>query len=102
MTFTSGTTVLGTANLTAAGTATITPTLAPGTYSIVATYAGDADDAGSQSAPLSLTVENSSTTTVTGTPDPSLFGQSVTFTVQVTSGAGGAIPTGTVTTLRHL
>ncbi len=97
VTFTSGTTVLGTANLTAAGTATINPVLAPGTYSIVATYAGDTDDAGSQSAPLSLTVLNSSTTTVTGTPNPSLFGQSVTITVQVTSGTGGAIPAGTVT-----
>ena len=97
VTFTSGTTVLGTANLTAAGTATINPVLAPGAYTIVATYAGDTDDAGSQSAPLSLTVENSSTTTVTSTPDPSLFGQAVTFTVQVTSGAGGTIPTGTVT-----
>ena len=97
VTFTSGTTVLGTANLTAAGTATINPVLAPGNYSIVATYAGDTDDAGSQSAPVALTVDNSSTTTVTSTPDPSLFGQSVTFTVQVTSGAGGTIPTGTVT-----
>lgn len=97
VTFTSGTTVLGTANLTAAGTATINPVLAPGNYTIVATYSGDTDDAGSQSAPLSLTVENSSTTTVTSTPDPSLFGQAVTFTVQVTSGAGGTIPTGTVT-----
>jgi large repetitive protein len=97
VTFTSGTTVLGTANLTAAGTATISPVLAPGNYSIVATYAGDTDDAGSQSAPVALTVENSSATTVTSTPDPSLFGQSVTFTVQVTSGAGGAIPSGNVT-----
>ena len=97
VTFTSGTTVLGTANLTTAGTATINPALAPGTYSIVATYSGDTDDAGSQSAPLALTVENSSATAVTSTPDPSLFGQTVTFTVQVTSGAGGAIPTGTVT-----
>jgi hypothetical protein len=97
VTFTSGTTVLGTANLTAAGTATISPVLAPGNYSIVATYSGDTDDAGSSSAPLSLTVENSSITAVTATPDPSLFGQTVTFTVQMTSGVGGAIPTGTVT-----
>jgi hypothetical protein len=97
VTFTSGTTVLGTATLTAAGTATINPVLAPGNYTIVATYAGDADDAGSQSAPVALTVENSSTTTVTSTPDPSLFGQAVTFTIQVTSGAGGTIPSGTVT-----
>ena len=97
VTFTSGVTVLGTANLTAAGIATISTVLAPGNYSIVATYAGDTDDAGSQSAPFALTVENSSTTTVTATPDPSLFGQAVTFTVQVTSGAGGTIPAGTVT-----
>jgi large repetitive protein len=97
VTFTSGTTVLGTANLTAARTATINPVLAPGNYSIVATYAGDADDAGSQSAPVALTVENSSTATVTSTPDPSLFGQAVTFTVQATSGAGGTVPSGTVT-----
>jgi hypothetical protein len=97
VTFTSGTIVLGTANLTAAGTATFSPVLAPGNYSIVATYAGDSDDAGSQSAPVALTVENSSTTAVTATPDPSLFGQLVTVTVQVTSGAGGTIPTGTVT-----
>jgi sugar lactone lactonase YvrE len=96
VTFTSGTTVLGTANLTAGETATISPVLAPGNYSIVAAYAGDTDDAGSQSAALALTVENSSATTLTATPDPSLFGQSVTVTVQVTSGAGGAIPTGTV------
>jgi hypothetical protein len=40
---------------------------------------------------------NSTTTTVTANPDPSLFGQTVTFTVQVASGTGGAIPTGTVT-----
>jgi large repetitive protein len=96
VTFTSGTTVLGTANLTAAGTATISPVLAPGNYSIVATYAGDADDAGSQSAPVALTVEYSSATAVTATPDPSLFGQLVTVTVQVTSGAGGTISAGTV------
>jgi large repetitive protein len=38
VTFTSGTTVLGTANLTAGQTATISPVLAPGNYSIVAAY----------------------------------------------------------------
>ena len=97
VTFTSGTTVLGTANLNASGVATISPVLAPGTYSIIATYNGDTDDAGSISTAYSLTVLNSSTTAVTATPDPSLFGQSVTFTVQVTSGTGGTIPSGTVT-----
>ena len=57
VTFTSGTTVLGTATLTAGGTATINPVLAPGNYTIVATYAGDTDDGGSQSAPVALTVD---------------------------------------------
>ncbi|MGA2499634.1 MAG: Ig-like domain repeat protein [Tepidisphaeraceae bacterium] len=97
VTFTSGTTVLGTAILTSAGTATITPTLAPGTYSIVATYSGDTDDAGSTSSAVSLTVDYSSTTTVSATPNPSLYQQTVTFTVAVASGSGGATPTGTVT-----
>jgi hypothetical protein len=39
---------------------------------------------------------NSTTTTVMATPDPSLFGQTVTFTVQVTTGAGTGALTGTV------
>jgi sugar lactone lactonase YvrE len=39
---------------------------------------------------------NSTTTTITANPDPSLFGQNVTFTVQVTTGAGTGVPTGTV------
>ncbi len=39
---------------------------------------------------------NSTTTTVSATPDPSLFGQTVTFTVQVTTGSGTGALTGTV------
>ena len=39
---------------------------------------------------------NSTTTVVTATPDPSLFGQNVTFTVQVTTGTGTGALTGTV------
>jgi hypothetical protein len=95
MTFTSGTTVLGTANLNTAGVATINPVLAPGTYSIMATYAGDSNDAGSQSAPLPLTVgQAQTTTTLTVSPDPSTWLQTVTFTAVVAG--NGAIPTGTV------
>ncbi len=87
--------MLGAANLTAAGTATISPVLAPGTYSIVATYAGDADDGGSQSAPFALTVAQAQTATVlTAVPNPSSWLQSVTFTATVTG--NGAIPTGMV------
>jgi large repetitive protein len=95
VTFTSGTTVLGAANLNTAGVAAINPVLAPGTYTIIAAYAGDTDDAGSQSAPLSLTVNQAQTTTVvTVTPNPASMLAPVTFSAAVTG--TGATPTGTV------
>ena len=95
VTFTSGTIVLGTANLSAAGTATINPVLAPGAYSIVATYAGDTNDGGSVSAPFALTVAQAMTATaLTVVPNPSSWLQSVTFTATVTG--NGAVPTGMV------
>ena len=76
--------MLGTANLTAAGTATINPVLAPGAYSIVATYAGDTNDGGSVSAPLALTVAQATTATaLTVVPNPSSWFQSVAFTATV-------------------
>ncbi|HTY28091.1 MAG TPA: Ig-like domain-containing protein, partial [Mycobacterium sp.] len=95
VTFTSGTTVLGTANLNTAGVATISPVLAPGTYSIVATYAGDTNDAGSTSSALALTVaQATTTTTLTVSPNPSTYLSSVTFTAVVAG--NGAVPTGSV------
>jgi large repetitive protein len=95
VTFTSGTTVLGTANLTAAGIATINPVLTPGNYTIVATYAGDTNDAGSQSAPFALTVAQAQTTTVVvAVPNPTTYLQNVSFAATVTG--NGAVPTGTV------
>jgi hypothetical protein len=98
VTFTSGTTALGTATLTAAGTATINPVLAAGSYQIVATYGGDTDDGSSASAALSLTVGlATSTTTLTVTPNPVQVGAAVTFTATVAS--NGTAPTGTVTFL---
>jgi hypothetical protein len=56
VTFQNGTTVIGSTALTASGTATISPTLTAGTYSIVAVYGGDADNASSTSLPVSVTV----------------------------------------------
>jgi hypothetical protein len=95
VTFTSGPTVLGTANLNTSGTATISPLLAPGNYSIVAIYAGDTNDGGSQSAPLALTVAQAQTVTVvTAVPNPSSWLESITFTATVAG--SGAMPTGTV------
>jgi large repetitive protein len=96
VTFTSGTTTLGTATLGATGTATINPTFAVGTYSIVATYAGTTNDAGSASASLSLTITIATTSTaLVASPSPGIVDSPVTFTAKVTG--NGGIPGGTVT-----
>lgn len=97
VTFTNGTTTLGTATLSA-GKATISLTLPAGSYPIVATYAGDANDQGSASAAYVLTVLQATTqTAVTASPNPAVVTQPVTFTAKVTG--NGGTPTGTVTFL---
>jgi large repetitive protein len=96
VTFTSGTTTLGSAALSASGTATINPALAPGQYSVVASYAGDTNDGASAAAAFALTVNQATTQTAVGaTPNPAIYGATVTFTAKVTG--TGAVPTGTVT-----
>jgi len=98
VTFTNGAATLGSATLGAAGTATINPTLPPGQYSIIATYGGDANDSGSASAPLALTVQLATTSiAVTTSGSPALVLSPITFTATVTG--NGGIPTGTVTFL---
>jgi hypothetical protein len=72
----------------------------PSSTSFTATYPGDASFAGSTSAPVTHTVNQASTaTTITSdTPDPSVVGQSVTFSFTVAAVAPGAgTPTGNVT-----
>src|SRR5207344_3413558 len=63
-----------------------TASLAAGTHSIVATYAGDAANNGSTSSTLSQVVNNqtASTTGLASSANPSLVGASVTFTATVT------------------
>ena len=56
VTFQSGSTVIGSTALTSSGTAVLTQTLAAGSYNIVATYSGDADNAVSTSIPVPVTV----------------------------------------------
>jgi large repetitive protein len=56
VTFQSGSSVIGTATLSSTGITTLTPTLTAGTYTIVAVYSGDADNATSTSAPVTVTV----------------------------------------------
>lgn len=95
VTFTSGTVTLGNAAIGATGTATINATLGVGTYSIVATYSGDLNDAGSASSPLSLAVAIATTSAaVTAVPNPAAVESPVAFTAKVTG--NGGTPTGTV------
>lgn len=97
VTFMSGSTSLGTAQLTS-GTASLTTTDLPvGTDSITAIYGGDSSYAGSTSAAVSQTVNKaSSSTTLTSAPNPSSSGQSVTLTANI-SGQFSGVATGTVT-----
>jgi uncharacterized delta-60 repeat protein len=93
VTFTIGLTDV-TASL-ADGVATyVTPTLTPGDYPVVATYGGSAVYSGSVSTTYTHTVTKIATSvSVTSAPNPSLVGQSATFTATVTPNSA----TGTVT-----
>lgn len=97
VTFSDGATVLGTRTLNGAGKATFnTSGLAGGSHSITVTYNGSTNLSTSSSTVLTQTVNPAITsTTVASSTNPSIFGQSVTFTATVSSGAG--TPSGTVT-----
>ena len=96
VTFSDGTTTLGTATLSAAGTATIHPILAAGPHAIVASYSGSSNDVGSTSSALALEVILATTTaTVSASPDPALVLSTIIFTATVTG--NGGTPTGSVT-----
>ena len=97
VTFMSGSTSLGTAEL-ASGAASLTTTSLPvGTESITAVYGGDSSFAGSSSAAVTQTVDQaSSSTTLNSSLNPSVSGQSVTFTADI-SGQFSGVATGTVT-----
>ena len=68
----------------AGGVATLTiNTLGAGTYNVDATYSGDADFAASAGGDTHTVVQGDTTTTLTITPEPSIFGEIVTFSVDV-------------------
>jgi hypothetical protein len=80
------------------GTAVIS-TLPVGTYTATATYAGDANYAGSTGALSTPQVIGlvQTTTALTANPNPGLSGQPVAITATVTPASGTVAPTGTVT-----
>ena len=97
VTFKQSATVLGTGIL-GGGTATLsTSTLGPGNKAIAVVYAGDASFSSSVSKAVTQVISKAgSTTTVTSSLNPSIFGQSVTLTATVAPQFNGT-PTGTMT-----
>jgi hypothetical protein len=94
VTFYDGTTLLKTTSLNGGAAKFTTSTLASGTHSITATYNGSASFDGSTSAPVNQVVRVATTTTLTSSPNPSTYGQAVTFTATVTSSLGAPPPDG--------
>jgi len=102
VTFLDGATSIGSGALNGAGVATAsTTTLAVGTHSLTANYAATTNYNASTSSPAITFVVNKANTTAstpTSTPNPSVFGQSVSFSSTVSVAAPGAgTPTGTIT-----
>ncbi|HEV2348994.1 MAG TPA: Ig-like domain-containing protein, partial [Terriglobia bacterium] len=74
-----------------------TSALAVGTHSITATYVGGVNFLPGTPAAISQVVNTApTTTTVSSTPSPSVYGQSVTFTAVLNSAAGVGTATGSV------
>ena len=100
VTFMDGATTLGTGTLDGSGVATLgTSALATGSHSITVTYAGDGSFNGATSSAFTQTVNQASTgTTLATSATPTVTGESVTFTANVSATAPGAgTPSGTVT-----
>jgi hypothetical protein len=101
VTFKDGGTTLGTGTLAGGMTSLLISSLSAGSHSITASYAGSAGFNASTSTAITQSVgQASSSTTVTNSTNPSVFGQAVSFTATVSAIAPGAgTPAGTVTFL---
>jgi phospholipase/lecithinase/hemolysin len=98
--FLDGTKVIGSGTLSGGVATFTTSSLALGTHSITASYAGTSDFSGGASTAISQVVEVGTSTTVTSSAAPSVYGQSVTFTATVKAVAPGTgTPAGSVTFL---
>jgi Bacterial Ig-like domain (group 3)/Beta-propeller repeat len=94
VTFYDGTTALKTTSLSGGAAKFTTSTLSSSTHSITATYNGSPNFDGSTSAPVNQVVRVTTTTTLSSSPNPSTYGQAVTFTATVTSSLGAPPPDG--------
>src|SRR5262249_50061641 len=99
ITFRDGATTLGVVALVNGSASLSVSTLTAGSHSLTAVYSGSTTFAASTS-PTVLQIVNApgaaaTSTSLTSSPNPSTFGQTVTLSSTVTSGAGA--PTGTVT-----
>jgi hypothetical protein len=98
VTFKNGTTTLGTGTLSGGVASLTTSSLPAGTQSITAVYGGDTNYSGSTSPKLSQVINGlPTTTTLSSSLNPSVYGQSVMFTATVTPNSGTGVPTGSVT-----
>lgn len=97
ITFKEGTNTIGTGSVSG-GVATLAySTLPLGTHAITAVYNGDVNYAVSTSPALSQVVQVAVTnTTLSSTPNPSLFGNVVLLTATVNVPVGAGTPTGTI------
>jgi hypothetical protein len=97
--FEQGTTILGSASLSGGTASFATSGLGIGTHAIFAVYGGNANFAGSTSNTVTQTITQDSTTTVlVSSLNPSTHGQMVTFTATVNPAhPTSVIPTGTMT-----
>jgi len=99
VTFLDGVNSIGSSAVDGGGQASLaTSSLTSGSHSITANYGGDSGHAASTSIVLLQSVQQTATTTtISSNLNPSVFGQSVTFTANVTTTAG--VPSGNVTFL---
>jgi len=98
VTFKSGSTVLYSNKLNESGVLSITASSTGypnGSYPIVATYAGDANDDASTSNTVTISVKDATATALTINPTSVKIGANVTLKATVTASKGGT-PTGTV------
>ena len=100
ITFKNGSSVLGTAPLSGGIASLTTSSLAAGIYTITASYAGDANFSASTSPGLrqvvNSTTKSATTTTLASSLNPSIYGQSITWTAIVTT-SGSVPPSGKLT-----